>query len=337
MSELATQDDTLRDTLEAAFSAAETPAEVVEDPVVEEKPIRVRDESGKFAAKETPVEKTEDKVEDKPEVKEEAAVDVPVAEEAKEEPVLRPPSSWKKETQAEWAALPKNVQEDVLRRESDIHKGIAQYKEHAQRAASYDAAIEPYKPMLQSMGVAPEAAIGELFKTYTLLHNGSQEERAAALGQLARSAGLELDKIQEQQVDPRYQELLAQNRSLQYDQVQREQQRLNQQRSELNSQINKFSEGKEYFNAVRDDMAVFLETGKAADLETAYDMAIWARPDLRSSLLEQQTKAAEERARAAMQQQRAKTASVSVRGSSPVSGSSATPNDLRSLLESQFN
>jgi hypothetical protein len=327
MSELATQDDTsLRDTLESAFTAAETPAEVVEAPVVEGKPVRARDEAGKFAAKEVPEQSAE--------IKEDVA---PPIEQAKEEPARRPPSSWKKETQAEWEKLPSHVQEDVLRREADFHKGIEQYKGHAQRAASYDAAIEPYKPMLQSMGVAPEAAIGELFKTYTLLHNGSQEERAAALGQLARSAGLELDKIQEQQVDPRVQDLIAQNRSLQYDQVQREQQRLNQQRYELNSQIEKFSEGKEYFNAVRDDMAVFLETGKAADLETAYDMAIWARPDLRSSLLEQQTKAAEERARAAMQQQRAKTASVSVRGSSPVSGTSAAPTGLREILESHFN
>lgn len=325
MSELATQDDTVRGALEAAFSDAADPAETVVETPIES---RARDDSGRFAAKETPIEVVK---EEKPE----AAIDAPIAEEVKEE--RRPPSSWKKETQAEWATLPQHVQEDVLRREADFHKGIEQYKGHAQRAASYDAAIEPYKPMLQSMGVAPEAAIGELFKTYTLLHNGSQEERAAALGQLARSAGLELDKIQEQQVDPRVQDLIAQNRSLQYDQVQREQQRLGQQRYELNSQINKFSEGKEHFNVVRDDMANLLETGRAADLETAYDMAIWARPDLRSGLLEQQTKAAEERVRASMQQQRAKTASVSVRGSSPVSGTSAASTDLRAILESQFN
>jgi hypothetical protein len=130
--------------------------------------------------------------------------------------------------------------------------------------------------------------------------------------------------------------LIAQNRSLQYDNVQREQQRQGQQRFELNSQISKFSEGKQYFEAVRNDMASFLETGRAADLEAAYDMAIWARPDLRSGLLEQQTKAAEDRTRAAMQQQRAKTASVSVRGSSPISGSTSVPTGLRELLESQF-
>lgn len=332
MSELATQDDTLRDTLEAAFSAAEAPAESA--PVVEDKPSRTRDESGRFAAKEPEVK--EEVKEEKPEEVKQEAVDVQT-EEVKQEPARRPPSSWKKETQAEWEKLPAHVQEDVLRRESDFHKGIEQYKTHAQRAASYDAAIEPYKPMLQSLGVAPEAAIGELFKTYTLLHNGSQDERAAALNQLARSAGLDINQIQEQQIDPKYQELLAQNRSLQYDQVQREQQRLNQQRQELNSQISRFSEGKEHFNAVREDMATFLETGRAQNLDEAYDMAIWARPELRSSLLEQQTKAAEERARAAMQQQRAKTASVSVRGSSPVSGTSAAPTDLRALLESQFN
>jgi hypothetical protein len=165
MSELATQDDTLRETLEAAFTEAEAPA-VVDTPL--EKTESSRDETGRFASKEAPVEKI-----DTP--KDQADQAAPVVE-AEEKEERRAPSSWKKETQAEWNNLPSHVKDDVLRRETDFHKGIEQYKGHAQRAATYDAALAPYAPMLQQMGVAPEAAIGELFKTYTLLHNGTPEE-----------------------------------------------------------------------------------------------------------------------------------------------------------------
>jgi hypothetical protein len=118
---------------------------------------------------------------------------------------------------------------------------------------------------------------------------------------------------------------------------QREQQRQQYEQQQLNSQIAAFSEGKEHFDAVREDMAALLQADRAPDLDTAYDMAIWARPDLRSGLLQQQTRAAEERAHAVAQKQRAQSAAVSVRGSSPVSSSSANPTDLRALLESQFN
>jgi hypothetical protein len=329
MSDLETQTggDDLRSSLESAFEAAETTPEVVE----ESTPERVRDESGRFASKQEPVEEAAE----------------PVAEEAKETPpeaetppapVKRPPSSWKKETQAEWEKLPDHVQDDVLRREADFHRGIEQYKSHAQRAQAYDNAIAPYQQTLQQMGVAPEVAIGELFRADHLLRHSAPHEKAAYFAKLAQDYGVQLGDIQAPPaVDPQYQALLNEVRSLKQTEAQREQQRQQAEQAQLNSTIASFAEGKEHFDAVRNEMSALLEKGIAPDLESAYDMAIWARPDLRSGLLQQQTRAAEEKARAEAQRLRAKTASVSVKGSSPVSSSSANPTDLRALLESQFN
>ena len=333
MSDLETQSggDDLRSTLESAFAEAAEPVETVAEPekVIEaepEKSDRARDESGKFAKKEPePVEKPTEPID-------------PVEKTEPETPVKRAPSSWKKETQAEWEKLPAHVQDDVLRREADFHKGIEIYKQSAQKAQVYEQAIAPYQRTLQQMGVAPEQAIGALFKADDLLRNSAPHEKAAYFAQLAKDYGVQLADIQQPpQVDPAYQQLLNEVRSLKTSEFQREQQRQQAEQATLNSTIAKFSEGKEHFDAVREDMAALLQAGRAQDLDAAYDMAIWARPDLRSGLLQQQTQAAEERARAAMQAKRAQSASVSVKGSSPVSTNSANPTDLRALLESQFN
>jgi len=332
MSDLETQSggDDLRSTLESAFAEAAEPTttestETVETP--SEGTDRVRDESGRFAKKDDPTPETEN-------VAEVVSEEVP----APEVPVKRPPSSWKKETQAEWDKLAPHVQDDVLRREADFHRGIEQYKTHAQRAQAYDQAIAPYQQTLQSLGVAPEVAIGELFKADHLLRTSAPHEKAAYFAKLAQDYGVQLTDIQAPPpVDPAYQALLNEVRTLKQTEAQREQQRQQAEQAQLNSTIASFSQGKEHFDVVREDMAALLQAGRASDLETAYDMAIWARPDLRSGLLQQQTRAAEEKARAAMQQRKAQSAAVSVRGSSPVSSSSANPTDLRALLESQFN
>jgi len=333
MSDLETQSggDDLRSSLESAFEAAESKPETVEP-----SPDRARDEAGRFAKKDEVVSEV---VSEPTEVATEPTEVVEAAEEkAPEVPAKRPPSSWKKETQAEWEKLPAHVQDDVLRREADFHRGIEEYKSHAQRARAYEQAMAPYQATLQQLGVAPEQAIGELFKADHLLRHSAPHEKAAYFAKLAQDYGVELGDIQAPpQVDPAYQALLNEVRSLKQSESQREQQRQQYEQQQLNSQIAAFSEGKEHFDAVREDMAVLLQAGRAADLEAAYDMAIWARPDLRSGLLQQQTRAAEEKARALVQRQRAQTAAVSVKGSSPVSSSSANPTDLRALLESQFN
>jgi len=156
--------------------------------------------------------------------------------------------------------------------------------------------------------------------------------------QLAQEYGISIDQLQNPpQVDPAYQQVLNELQHLKATQQQELYSRQQAEQAQLNSQIASFAEGKEHFDAVREDMAALLQAGRAKDLDAAYDMAIWARPDLRSGLLQQQTRAAEEKARAEVQKAKAQSASVSVRGSSPVSGQSATPHDIRSALEAAFN
>jgi hypothetical protein len=84
-------------------------------------------------------------------------------------------------------------------------------------------------------------------------------------------------------------------------------------------------------------MADLLETGKAQSLEQAYEMAIWMRPDVRQTLIEQQRIEAQKKYEEQQRATRAKTASVSVKGSSPSSGGSQpVSGSLRDIIAAQF-
>ncbi len=100
-------------------------------------------------------------------------------------------------------------------------------------------------------------------------------------------------------------------------------------------EINRAKEGKEHFDAVREDMAALLQANRAKTLDQAYEMAIWARPDLREALLQQEREKASQSVQDKAQAQRSAAAAVSVKGSSPAS-TTAQPTNLRDLIASQF-
>ena len=92
-----------------------------------------------------------------------------------------------------------------------------------------------------------------------------------------------------------------------------------------------------HFNEVRDEMRLLLESGKAATLKDAYDTAVWMRGDIRQSLIDQQRAEAQKKATEQAQSARAKSAAVSVKGSSPVNaGLTPVKGSLRDTIEAAF-
>jgi len=60
------------------------------------------------------------------------------------------PGTWTKEALQDWAAIPPRAQQEILKREEDMMKGIAQYKTAADLGQRYESVVEPYKPILQA-------------------------------------------------------------------------------------------------------------------------------------------------------------------------------------------
>lgn len=314
----------LRKSIEAAF---EEPQDTPEIPINQDESdlpdaeqdspadSRARDESGKFV-----------KTEEKPQEQQ--------LEQEPPKPAKRPPGSLKREVLAKWEKLDPDVQDEFLRRESDFHNGINAYKSKAEAADKFEQAYKPYEANIRALGITPDVAVAELFKADHLLRTSAPHQKAAYFAQLAQTYGIDLGMVQNPpRVDPQYQALTEELHALRNNWQREQESRQQAELAQLNSTIAKFAEGREHFEAVRDDMAALLQAGRASDLETAYDMAIWARPDLRQQLLETQRKEAAEKAAQEERARRAKAASSSVRGSSPVASTVSQPGTIREALE----
>ena len=329
--------DSLREALESAFEAdaqPETPAVTPEPETASETPTeaRPRDEQGKFAPKE-----------------QEARESAPVPEPTEPKPERRAPSSWKPAAQEAFLKAdrgepltPEEVRiltAEAERRESDFHKGVESFKTHAQKARAYEQAIAPYQQTLNQLGVDAPTAISKLLQADHTLRYADPVAKAQYFQSLAQQYGIDLGQVQNvQPQDPQTQYLMQQLNELRQTQQMWQNSIQEQERSKANHELESFATSdKAHFEAVRNDMADLLESGKAQSLEQAYEMAIWMRPDVRQTLIEQQRIEAQRNYEQQQRTQRAKTASVSVKGSSPSSGGSQPPGgDLRALLESQF-
>ncbi len=235
----------------------------------------------------------------------------------------------------------KILTQEAERRESDFHKGVSEFKGHSERAKAYDAAIAPYQQHLQSLGVDAPTAINALMRADMTLRTSDPVTKAQYFAQLAKEYNIDLNQLQEPpQVDPQTQYLMNELQVLRNQQQMWQNQARQQEQAIAQDQLASFATpDRPHFDAVRNEMATLLETGSAKDLQEAYEMAVWMRPDIRQSLLDQQRAEAQKKALEQAQAQKARTAAVSVKGSSPASSGVQPGNkgSLRDILAAQFD
>ena len=259
------------------------------------------------------------------------------------------PSSWKKEAQDLYlkadrgeALTPQEVKiltAEAERREGDFHKGITEFQSHSKRAKEYDQAIAPFQQHLQNLGVDAPTAITALMRADYTLRNSDPQTKAAYFGKLAQEYGIDLASVvSPEPQDPQTSYLMQQINSLQQQQQMWQNSIRQQEQMKASQEISGFANAdKPHFDAVRNEMADLLESGKAQNLQEAYDMATWMKPDIRQTLIEQQRQDAQRKAAEALHAQKAKSASVSVKGSSPTNAGAQSPTGtLREILAAQF-
>jgi len=227
-----------------------------------------------------------------------------------EKPVRDPWSSWKKEAAEIMRTLPEDAQKYIIERQDQFHKGIEGYREAANFAKSIDKAINPYKDYLGQLGVAPNVAFSNLLRTEKTLRTGSAQEKAELFQKLAHDYGIDMGQLASIPFDAErsrmkselayYQEQLKASNDF----------RQSQEDAQYHSLINDFGQQHEHFEAVREDMALLLESGKAQTLEDAYAKALRLNDELYAKNMEKQQLSA-----ATQQAQRAKQAAVQVKGS----------------------
>lgn len=261
-------------------------------------------------------------------------------DEPERDPTLAPPSSWSKASKSLYDKLPDDVKREVHKREADFHAGYQQLKPKADFADRVAAVLQPYQQtlaQLQQQGIDPPTAINKLLQADHVLRYSEPSKKAAFLADLAVQYGVDIKALAHVPTpDPN---VIAMRQQLEAVQMQRQQEMAQQQAQQqqiLMQQIQEFASDpkNEHFALVRDEMALLLDQGKAATLQEAYDKAVWMRPDIRQTLLKRRETEAKQKALEATQRKRAKTASVSVKGSQAGKPGKPASDDIRGILES---
>lgn len=331
---------------DAAKSTEIKPATIPDPANPEPKPVVNRDEAGKFAPKpadgETPKPVAETKITDSPEA---------AKPEAQAEPIL-PPAALSAAAKAKWATLDPVLQAEWSKRETDMTAGMQKQGDMLKPLQAISEAIEPHRNYLAMNKMDPATYVRSLVAADELLRG---ENPLGALGQIAGMYNIDLRQLgapaqaaqqgqqpaQQAQPDPQYQALakeladLKQSVAQQHGAVQQTEQ------TQLQNQVDAFAKDHLYFENVRGPVAALLRSGDAATLDEAYDMACWARPDIRPLLLKEQSDkaAAAERTAASAKAEEARKASGSVTGSptpgaAPMQG--GPPPSIHDSLTRQF-
>lgn len=217
---------------------------------------------------------------------------------------VKAPTSWKGEAQAKWEALPAEIKAEVHRRESDFHNGLKAYKQKSDTFDMLDAEIRPYEAMIRASGTNAVAAIKSFFNTAYMLKTGTPESRMETWLGIGKEYGVDLallPAVQEKLeagvaiVPPEYRQLEQRfnqlSESVEKRDAREKQERADNDRAEMESvqrETTQWSVGKEHYEAVRLDMAALMESGRAKDLDDAYNKATWAHPEVRAKLIAQQ-------------------------------------------------
>ena len=361
-------DETSEEPPEGKLSGRSAIRKSLEKGFEDERKAGERDEKGKFKkiAKRLPGGGIAE-----PEEGEETEVETP--EEGEEvTPAVAAPEGISKEAAAEWAKTPKPVQEAFLKRVADMDKGV---KELQGKYSDLDTALQPHMNAIRQHGHTPAQAVSQLFGWFQALAGnpdvafpalaksfgydmsrfapaGQQQQPAAGQtaqpGAEGQPTGEQISPAMQKYIDDMKKEVTELKN--QFGGFQTNVQR--RESEQTNEILANWSKDKPHFQAVREDMAALIQTGRVplkngqVDLDGAYERAIWANPEVRAKLIadqqaaeaaERKKKADEAKKKAAADAEKARKAGVGVGGGAPgeaAAGSGKSKGKGKSVRES---
>lgn len=222
---------------------------------------------------------------------------------------------FKKDIIPKLETLDDEIANALVERDSSYKQGLEKYKQKAAIADEFTRALEPHSEYLKALEVAPTDYIPALVSTEMVLRLGSPQQKAEMIHKLAHDYGIVLDDVIKTPFDPRQAQLQDQLAAKERELRQLQGQSQNSEKAQVLSVIEQWSKDKEDFDIVREDMAFLLESGKAQDLDSAYNMARRLNDDLFNKIQEKQfsekTKAAALQANQLAKQAKAQAVQIS--------------------------
>jgi hypothetical protein len=285
-----------------------------------------RDENGRFTPKKEVVET------DTPE-KQEAVIEGAETEQTGTWTHTRPPSSWTPAAREDWAKIPEHLQKEITRREEAQANGARQLHEQYSHAKAFVERVK--EPMLEAIGQNgdPVQHVLSMMAVEKTLRTAPMPQKFNQLMAMADQFGIPLREIINASVGEEV--LRSPQQAAIPDAVSRELAEIRQWREQSEQQVvdmevNQYGQSLEFFEDARHMMADYIEKGIATDLQQAYDMAIWANPQVREVLLARQGKTTQT---SAVANRQAKAVGASVKASGAVSVPSNDYDDSDSISD----
>lgn len=228
------------------------------------------------------------------------------------------PNTWSAQAKAKWPTLDPELRAYITSREAEMHRGITKMDDERHFAKEMQRATAPYEAIIRASGVSIPQAVEQVLNTAYILRTADPMTKAREIAQVCQQYGVDL-------------RLLAQPQGEQNPQVQALQQRLAQMEGQFNQRqqaekqqleqqvlnaVETFGQDPKHphFKAVSAHMGALMQSGEAKDMDQAYEMAVWARPDIRSQLLAAQNAQQTQTQQTRQKTERARAKAVSVRG-----------------------
>ncbi len=314
---------------------------------------RPRDESGKFIETKDAKPVTAKTAEEPPAgIVPDPAQQIPQAA----PPAIQPPKGLRPEFKAKFGELSPEWQAEINRREADAAKVLASQDDERLMGKRINEMANPYLPTIRAEGATVEKAFSDYLQTAHVLRSGTDMQKAQSVAQV-----MQMFKVNPQTLfsvlqggnvqpgsqaspgafDPRVNTLEQRLAQIEQDRQTEIQQRQQQEQRSLESQIEEFSSkpGHEHFDRVRTHMGILLDNGIASDMEDAYQRAIYADPEIRSTLSAVTAQTGQRVTQQIARVANAKNAAASVTGapgsSRPLNGSGSVgsiEDDLRAAM-----
>lgn len=333
---------------EVSGAQQETPAPSGDQPQPREDG---RDERGRFVSREMPRDDTQTPLsvtDETQTAKSTTAEEKPAASAEPQQQTASdtPPPSWSVAAKAAWEKLPAEVRADIVKREGEVQQGLAGLRDYKD--------LKPYAELASQAGTTIKGALDHYLGVDRLL----QRDLAGGLAQVAESYGATPQQIgqifsqlaakygasQQSEADPLADILnplltpiTQQINDLRQQVSQRTVADRNASQAALADAIAQFAADPKntFFSNVESDMARLFDTGMvqrsgnhAADLRTAYDMAVRLNPETSKALIERQLA---EQAQA--QRQREQAAAAKARDASRSLGGSRIPGTVVNAVQ----
>ena len=256
-------------------------------------------------------------------------------------PVYEVPKSWKKDMHPHWEKVTPEAKAYIIEREKQLLDGFQTFR-------PIQDALTPHQEYLSRTGISPAKAVGTLINAQRRLTEGTDDQRWAAVQELAKHLGLEQRLTQappqadpQAQIDPTLQPFVQRIEAMEQRAKQEEQrvaQEFEQKRQTIYNENLKHIEAfaadtknHPYFDEVADEVAILIKE-RGLSLQDAYPIAVrmnptvWAKEEAR--LLTEHEAKLKENARLSSLSKR-KAASVNIKSN----GDGAEPTEPIGSLE----